>query len=99
MANRVVHFEVEAKDAKRASEFYEKAFGWDAENQGGVNGNYIVVTSGKTDEMGINGGIFQIKKKELNTYRCIIVVDDITKRIADVKAKGRNVTGNNLHKI
>jgi|SRR5260221_2464613 len=93
MANRVVHFEVEAKDAKRASEFYEKAFGWDAENQGGEYGNYIVVTSGKPDEMGINGGIFQVEKKELNAYRCIIGVDDITKAMADVTAAGGKVTG------
>jgi len=93
MPNRVVHFEVEAKDAKRASAFYQQAFGWVADQQGQEFGNYIVVTSGKPTDMGINGGIFQVKKKQLNAYRCVIGVDDIEKAMKDVKAAGGKVHG------
>jgi len=33
MANRIVHFEIEAKDTKRASKFYHSAFGWKMDQQ------------------------------------------------------------------
>lgn len=96
MPNRVVHFEIEARDSKRASKFYSDAFGWDIQPQGKEYGDYIVVETGKKDEMGINGGIFQTmngEDKKLNAYRCIIGVDDIQKAIKDVKAAGGKIIG------
>lgn len=93
MANRVVHFEIEAKDKERAKKFYTDAFGWKMEQMGKDFGDYIVVTTGDPKEpMGINGGIFQGKdKKELNAYSCIIAVEDVNKAITDVKAAGGKV--------
>lgn len=99
MANRVVHFEIEAADKDRASKFYSQAFGWKMDPQGEDFGGYIVVETGKTTgdlkDMGINGGIFEEKEKKLNAYSCVIGVTDIDKAIADVKAAGGKVFDDN----
>ncbi len=99
MANRVVHFEIEAKDSKRASKFYEDVFGWKMDQQGEDMGSYVVVETGKsgdTKDWGINGGIFQSgEKKELNAYSCTIGVENIDKAIKDVKAAGGKIFDDN----
>lgn len=98
MANRVVHFEIEAKDPKRASKFYTDAFGWKMDQMGQDYGNYIVVGTGPAmpdsdpKNMGINGGIYPAEgEKKVNAFRCVIGVDDINEAIADVKAAGGKV--------
>lgn len=93
MANRVVHFEIEAQDQERAKNFYKKAFGWEMDQQGQEYGNYTIVKTGDPMEpMGINGGIFQnAGKKELNAYRCVIGVEDVHKAMSDVKEAGGKV--------
>ena len=61
----VVHFELPAGDRSRMVGFYEKAFGWQAEQLGPEMGNYTVVTTtqtvdGRPAEPGaINGGFFE----------------------------------------
>lgn len=95
MPNRVVHFEVEAKDKERAKKFYTNAFGWKMEQMGGDEyGGYVVIVTGDTNEPGgINGGLYQAMgdKKELNAFSCVIAVDDAQKAMADVKAAGGKV--------
>ena len=93
MANRVVHFEIEAKDTKRAKEFYTKALGWKMEQMDEKYGGYVVIITGDPKEPGgINGGMFQsTTKKELNAYSCVIEVDDINKTMNDVKTAGGKV--------
>ncbi len=93
MANRVVHFEIEAKDKERAKKFYSGAFGWKMEQMGKDFSDYIVITTGDPKEpMGINGGLYQAQdKKEVNAYRCVIGVEDIQKAMANVKAAGGKV--------
>lgn len=93
MANRVVHFEIEASDVDRAKKFYTEAFGWKMDQMGEEFGNYVVLTTGDPKEPGgINGGIFQAgDKKELNAYSCVIGVEDINKAIEDVKSAGGKV--------
>lgn len=92
MANRVVHFEIEAKDKERAKKFYTSAFGWKMDQMDEKYGGYVVVNTGDPKEPGgINGGIFQVDKKELNSFRCIIAVDEINKAMEDVKANGGKV--------
>lgn len=96
MPNRVVHFEIEAKDVQRAKQFYAQAFGWNMQEQGADFGGYIVAVTGDTKEPGgINGGIYksQQEQKEVNAYRCVIAVDDINKAIESVKASGGQVFG------
>ncbi len=95
MANRVVHFEIEAQDKDKLKKFYADAFGWEMQQQGEDYGNYVVVMTAedKSKELGINGGIFETMdgKKEINAYRCTIGVEDINKAMADVKAAGGKV--------
>ena len=96
MANRVVHFEIEAKDKDRASKFYADAFGWNMEKQPEEYGGYVMVTTGDPKEPGgINGGIYQEDEKKLNAYSCVIAVDDIDKAISDVKKAGGKVFDDN----
>lgn len=101
MPNRVVHFEIAATNAKRASDFYSKAFGWNVEVQGEEYGGYVLVTSGpqiptNIQDVGINGGIYEVKEKDVNAFRCVIGVDDIDKAISDVKSAGGKVFDDNI---
>lgn len=95
MGNRVVHFEIEAKDAQRAKKFYEDALGWKMNQMGGEYGNYIVIETGDPKEPGgINGGMYEAmdkNKKEINAYRCVVAVDDVKKSMEDVKKAGGKV--------
>ncbi len=95
MANRVVHFEIEAKDSKRAKKFYTDAFGWEMEQTGEEMGNYVVVKTGDPKEPGgINGGIFVSPPGDhevLNAYSCVIEVKDIDESIEKVNASGGEV--------
>jgi uncharacterized protein len=63
--NPVVHFEMPAEDKKRIAKFYSKAFGWKTKQLGPEMGEYVLVTTTETDEMGfpkepgkINGVFF-----------------------------------------
>lgn len=90
MANRVVHFEIEAEDIDRTTKFYSQVFGWEMKQMGDEYGDYITVKTGDPMEpMGINGGIYKSRgKKEMNAYSCVIGVEDINKAMAAVKAAG-----------
>lgn len=55
MAAPVVHFEINARDAKRAQEFYANLFGWKINANNSIR--YGLVDTGV--KMGINGGIAQ----------------------------------------
>jgi predicted enzyme related to lactoylglutathione lyase len=57
MGAPVVHFEVNAKDAKRAQEFYSNLFSWQINANNPMNYG-LVMTGAKT---GINGGIGQVE--------------------------------------
>ena len=96
MANRVVHFEIEAKDRERAKKFYTDAFGWKMDQMGDDFGGYVTIATGDPKEPnGINGGLFQVEEKELNAYSCTIAVDDADKAIEDVKKAGGKVRSDN----
>lgn len=100
MANRVVHFEIEAEDADRASKFYSDAFGWKMDKMGADMGGYVVAVTGDPKEPGgINGGIFQPPPdatEKLNAYSCVIAVDNIDESIEKVKALGGEVFGEKM---
>jgi predicted enzyme related to lactoylglutathione lyase len=92
MANRVVHFEIEAQDRERAKKFYAEAFGWKMDQMSDDMGGYVTITTGDPKEPnGINGGLFQVGKKELNAFSCVVSVDDADKAIEDVKQAGGKV--------
>ena len=97
MNNRVIHFEVQADNIERAKKFYEKALGWKIEpmmtkETGGMD--YWGITTGKSDTPGINGGMYLRPRKDDKFYLfdCTVLVDDIDKAIALVKANGGTIT-------
>ncbi len=100
MANRVVHFEIEAEDSGRASKFYEDAFGWTMDKMGEDMGEYVVALTGDPKEPGgINGGIFTSppgEHEKLNAYSCVISVDNIDESIKKVKTAGGEVLGDKM---
>ncbi len=95
----VVHFEMLAKDNKRASDFYSKTFGWNMNQLGEEMGNYLLaetadsVNGMSTTPGTINGGFYSPtpdQKVGQNTH-VVIGVDDIAAKIKEVKANGGQI--------
>ena len=99
--NPVVHFEMPAKDKKRVSEFYSKAFGWNMVQTGPEMGNYIVAQTTETDKDGmvqtpgnINGGFFDYKNEAgFNAPHLVISVDNLEESMKEVEANGGTING------
>ena len=53
--NRVVHFDIQADDPKRAAAFYSTVFGWKFNQWGDIE--YWLVTTGDDSQPGINGAL------------------------------------------
>lgn len=97
--NPVVHFEMPAKDKKRAKKFYEKVFGWQMTQLGKEMGNYLLATTSPVDKNqmhkkkgAINGGFFQYGK-EGKVPHIVISVDNLEKHMAVVKKSGGKLLG------
>ena len=65
--NRVIHFEIQADDIARASEFYKNVLGWKIEQimkkeTGGMD--YWGVTTGDSVP-GINGGFIPARRRQI----------------------------------
>ncbi|MDE3057853.1 MAG: VOC family protein [Bacteroidota bacterium] len=71
MAAPVTHFEVNARDGKRAQEFYSNLFGWTINV---VEGGYGLVDTGV--KMGINGGVGQTMEGGQPNVTFYIQVED-----------------------
>ena len=81
---RVVHFEVDAEKPERAISFYEKVFGWKVEKwEGPVE--YWLITTGKEDEPGIDGGLSKRSGSVPSTVNTVEVdsVDDFVKKVEE----------------
>ena len=94
----IVHFEIPAKDPKRASEFYTKAFGW-VINQF-PNFEYWSLGTTMSDKDGtpttpgaINGGLGKKGQTAPNNVTVTISVPDIDKALANVKKLGGKESG------
>ncbi len=96
--NRVVHFEIHAKDLDAAQKFYGGIFGWTITDLGPQMGNYRMVSTG-TDEPGakwpgISGGMMvrqgppPVGGEPVNAFVCTISVDNLDIYIDKVKAAG-----------
>src|SRR5687768_10211715 len=48
--NPVIHFEMPAQDRQRVRKFYEKAFGWQTQEMGPDEGNFVLAFTTDTDE-------------------------------------------------
>ncbi|UCD96951.1 MAG: VOC family protein [Candidatus Bathyarchaeota archaeon] len=79
---RVVHFEIEADQPERAIKFYETVFGWKIEKWEGPI-KYWLITTGKKDEPGIDGGLSKRAEGEPSTVNTIDVpsVDQYIKKV------------------
>lgn len=91
----VIHFELPAKNPKRASDFYTKAFGWQISQW--PNFEYWMVGTTASDKNGqptspgaINGGMGK-KAGPLKAPVVTIKVGDIDKSLAKVKELGGKV--------
>lgn len=97
--NPVVHFEMPAKDRKRMSDFYTKAFGWKTQQYGPEMGNYVVVSTAETDEkgrpkQGINGGFYDRTEDPVSHAPSIVIgVENIQEHMKKVTAAGGKIIG------
>ena len=99
--NRVVHFEIHAKDLDAAQRFYGSVFGWNITDLGTQMGNYRLVSTGEdqagTRWPGINGGITPRHGpppsggEPVNAFVCTISVDNVDSYLDKVKAAGGTV--------
>jgi len=94
----VVHFEIPAKDVKRASAFYSKAFGW-AFNQF-PNFEYWRIGTTESDQQGnptspgaINGGLGKKGSTAPKDPTVTIRVADIDAALKNISKLGGKVTG------
>ncbi len=96
--NRLVHFEIHAKDMDKTQKFYEEVFGWTFQNMGEQMGNYRLIITGKDEPgaqwPGINGGM-TMRQGDLpkpgdavNAYVCVMSVDNIDETIAKINNAG-----------
>ena len=99
--NRVVHFEIHAKDLDTIQKFYQDVFGWDIKDMGPQMGNYRLVTTGKDEPSkqwpGINGGITprmgEVPKdgEPVNAFVCTIEVENIDAILEKIQKAGGTV--------
>ena len=86
MAAPVTHFEVVAKDGKRAQDFYGNLFGWKFDN---VEGGYGMVDT--RVKMGINGGIGQVTENMTPQSLFYVQVEDVQSHLDKAVALGGRV--------
>ena len=97
----VVHFEIPAKNVKRASDFYTKAFGWQF-NQF-PNFEYWSVGTTMSDKNGtptspgaINGGMGPKGKMAPDAVTITVNVADIDASLANIKKLGGKQVGKKM---
>jgi len=93
--SKVVHFEIPAGDLERAKKFYQDAFGWQLDDQPGME--YVLAKTVETDEKmmpkeagGINGGMMK-RNDMVKSPSFAINVENIDEAMRDVKMAGGTV--------
>lgn len=87
---RVVHFEINAEDPKRAVKFYKEALGWKIDDwQGPIE--YYLVQTGEKGTPGIDGAIMPAEKRGMGTYNTVEVDSLKDSMAAVVKAGGKTI--------
>jgi len=97
----VVHFEIPAKDVKRASAFYSKAFGWNLNQFPGFEYWSVVTTDSDKNGMpkspgSINGGMGVGGVMAPKAVTVTISVADIDAAMASVKKLGGSPVGKKM---
>ena len=96
--NRVVHFEIHAKDQDKMQQFYSSVFGWKITDLGPQMGNYRMIETGESASgdkwPGINGGMnprmgdSPAEGQAVNAFVCTISVDVLDAYLDKVLAAG-----------
>jgi predicted enzyme related to lactoylglutathione lyase len=97
--NPVVHFEMGANDTARMQNFYQSVFGWQTQQMGPEMGNYVVVSTGESDENGrpktpgtINGGFYQKTDDPMSIAPSVVIsVANLDESIEKVKSAGGKI--------
>jgi predicted enzyme related to lactoylglutathione lyase len=89
MSARVVHFELPVDDPDRASDFYQKVFGWHIEKWDGPQ-DYWLITTGQDGETGINGALTRRSEAFAHTVSTV-GVDSLDEALARAEACGATV--------
>jgi hypothetical protein len=97
----VVHFEIPAKDVKRASAFYSKAFGWNLNQFPGFEYWSVVTTDSDQNGMpkspgSINGGMGKKGVMAPKAVTVTVSVADIDATLASVKKLGGSPVGKKM---
>ncbi len=88
---RVVHFEITAKDTRRAKKFYQ-IFGWNITKTGIENVDYWLANTGDDKQLGINGAIMPLDYADQPAI-IWISVDNIDDMIEKVRRAGGEIAG------
>ena len=73
MPNPVVHWEITARDANKAQEFYASLFGWNITSDNPVSYGFVDTQT----ETGINGGIPHAQEGDQPRVILYVEVDDL----------------------
>ena len=84
MGAAVTHFEINAKDAKRAQDFYSGLFDWKIRLD--PTNNYGLIDTGL--KMGIGGGIGQAQEGSITTVTFYVQVEDVQKYLDKALSMG-----------
>lgn len=89
--NRVIHFEINADDPNRASEFYSAVFGWKIAKWEGTD--YWLAKTGENSP-GIDGGIIP----RSNGWAIVntVEVESLKKSIEKIQAAGGSIVSENM---
>jgi len=81
---RVIHFEINCDDLKRASKFYADVFGWKAEGWE-APGAYMIIKTGGSDQPGFDGGFTKRMSPDATTINTIDVpsLDEFMRRVTE----------------
>jgi predicted enzyme related to lactoylglutathione lyase len=99
--NPVVHFEMPAENRVRMAGFYSTVFGWKTQMLGEDMGNYVTVSTTKSDEHGrptmqgaVNGGFYPKREDWPAQYPSIVIaVEEIHASIREVTEAGGAALG------
>lgn len=91
---RVIYFEVHADNPGRAILFYQAVFGWEFK-QWNPHVDYWLITTGRDDEPGIDGGLMQrrmlINGEAVIAYVCTIRVPNLDDYLGKVAKQGGGI--------
>lgn len=97
--NRIIHFEIHAKNLDELQKFYQDVFGWKIIDMGQQMGNYRLVMTDKENSTarGINGGMVPRKTDipengcAVNAFVCTVEVENIDETLEKIEKAGGTV--------